>query len=558
MGLERIAAVLQGKHNNYDIDLFRALIEAVAHETGVDPDGPQSASHKVIADHLRTTSFLIADGVLPSNEGRGYVLRRIMRRAMRHAHILGAQDPMVYKLVPTLVHEMGDAYPELVRAQPLITETLKLEEGRFKKTLGTGLKLLEDETKGLSAGGTLKGDVAFKLYDTFGFPLDLTQDVLRARDIKVDTAGFEKAMDEQRAKARAAWAGSGETADQAIWFDVRQKVRRDGVPGLRHRARRGPDQGDRASTARRSPSLEGRPDRLDRRQPDAVLCRVGRPAGRHRPLRRRGDGEAAIADVHKMVGDLHAHHATVEKGAIKVGDDVVMTVDPIRRAQLRAHHSATHLLHEALRRHLGTHVTQKGSLVAPDRLRFDISHTKPMSAEELRAVEDEVNERIRQNSSVDTRLMTPEEAIAAGAMALFGEKYGDEVRVLSMGEPSDGAGPTRSSCAAAPMRCAPATSACSSIVGEGAVASGVRRIEALTGQRGRGACPPTRIDLLDEAASVMKVRGRGSAGARAGADRRRSAGSSASWPRRARRWRWRRRRRGAAAADEVREVGGIK
>src|SRR5712664_2552014 len=224
MGLERIAAVLQGKHNNYDIDLFRALIEAVAHETGVDPDGPQAASHKVIADHLRTTSFLIADGVLPSNEGRGYVLRRIMRRAMRHAHILGAQDPVVYKLVLTLVHEMGDAYPELARAQPLITETLKLEEGRFKKTLGTGLKLLEDETKGLSAGGTLKGDIAFKLYDTFGFPLDLTQDVLRARDITVDTAGFEKAMDEQRAKARAAWAGSGETADQAIWFDVRQKV----------------------------------------------------------------------------------------------------------------------------------------------------------------------------------------------------------------------------------------------------------------------------------------------------------------------------------------------
>src|SRR6185295_12996083 len=224
MGLERIAAVLQGKHNNYDIDLFRALIEAVAHETGVNPDGPQGASHKVIADHLRATSFLIADGVLPSNEGRGYVLRRIMRRAMRHAHILGAQDPMVFKLVPSLVHEMGDAYPELIRAQPLITETLKLEEGRFKKTLGTGLKLLDDETRDLGAGGTLRGDVAFKLYDTFGFPLDLTQDVLRARDIAVDTAGFEKAMDEQRAKARAAWAGSGETADQAIWFDVRQKV----------------------------------------------------------------------------------------------------------------------------------------------------------------------------------------------------------------------------------------------------------------------------------------------------------------------------------------------
>ena len=283
MGLERIAAVLQGKHNNYDIDLFRALIEAVAHETGVDPDGPQSASHKVIADHLRTTSFLIADGVLPSNEGRGYVLRRIMRRAMRHAHILGAQDPVVYKLVPTLVHEMGDAFPELVRAQPLITETLKLEEGRFKKTLGTGLQLLDDETRGLSAGGTLRGDVAFKLYDTFGFPLDLTQDVLRARDITVDTAGFDKAMDEQRAKARAAWAGSGETADQAIWFDVRQKTGATEFLGYDTERAEGQIKaivldGKEVAVA------QGRPDRLDRHQPDAVLCRVRRPAGRYRPL----------------------------------------------------------------------------------------------------------------------------------------------------------------------------------------------------------------------------------------------------------------------------------
>ena len=277
MGLERIAAVLQGKHNNYDIDLFRALIEAVAHETGVDPDGPQSASHKVIADHLRATSFLIADGVLPSNEGRGYVLRRIMRRAMRHAHILGAQDPMVYKLVPTLVHEMGDAYPELVRAQPLITETLKLEETRFKKTLGTGLKLLDDETRGLGAGGTLKGDVAFKLYDTFGFPLDLTQDVLRARDIAVDTAGFDKAMDEQRAKARAAWAGSGETADQAIWFDVRQKIGATEFLGYDTERAEGQIVAI-VLDGKEVAGAEGRPDRLAGRQPDAVLRRVGRPA----------------------------------------------------------------------------------------------------------------------------------------------------------------------------------------------------------------------------------------------------------------------------------------
>ncbi len=501
MGLERLAAVLQHKHNNYDIDLFRALIEAVAHETGVNPDGPQAASHKVIADHLRATSFLIADGVLPSNEGRGYVLRRIMRRAMRHAHILGAQDPMVYKLVPTLVKEMGDAYPELGRAQPLIAETLKLEETRFKRTLGTGLKLLDDETRGLSAGGTLKGDVAFKLYDTFGFPLDLTQDVLRARDISVDTAGFEKSMDEQRAKARAAWAGSGDTADQAIWFDVRQKVGATEFLGY---------DTERAEGKITAIIVDGKEvSSLKASQTGWLLVNqtpfyaesggqmgdTGRFVG--------ADGQATIADVHKMVGDLHAHHAKVDKGEIKVGDDVVMTVDAIRRAQLRAHHSATHLLHEALRRHLGTHVTQKGSLVAPDRLRFDISHTKPISSEELRKVEDEVNERVRLNSSVDTRLMTPEEAIAAGAMALFGEKYGEEVRVLSMG----GAQGEKYS-----VELCGGTHALRTgdiglfrIVGEGAVSAGVRRIEAVAGNAAEQHVRH-QIDLLNEAAAVMKVR----------------------------------------------------
>ncbi len=501
MGLERLAAVLQHKHNNYDIDLFRALIEAVAHETGVNPDGPQAASHKVIADHLRATSFLIADGVLPSNEGRGYVLRRIMRRAMRHAHILGAQDPMVYKLVPTLVKEMGDAYPELGRAQPLIAETLKLEETRFKRTLGTGLKLLDDETRGLSAGGTLKGDIAFKLYDTFGFPLDLTQDVLRARDISVDTAGFEKSMDEQRAKARAAWAGSGDTADQAIWFDVRQKVGATEFLGY---------DTERAEGKITAIIVDGKEvSSLKASQTGWLLVNqtpfyaesggqmgdTGRFVG--------ADGQATIADVHKMVGDLHAHHAKVDKGEIKVGDDVVMTVDAIRRAQLRAHHSATHLLHEALRRHLGTHVTQKGSLVAPDRLRFDISHTKPISSEELRKVEDEVNERVRLNSSVDTRLMTPEEAIAAGAMALFGEKYGEEVRVLSMG----GAQGEKYS-----VELCGGTHALRTgdiglfrIVGEGAVSAGVRRIEAVAGNAAEQHVRH-QIDLLNEAAAVMKVR----------------------------------------------------
>jgi alanyl-tRNA synthetase len=501
MGLERIAAVLQGKHNNYDIDLFRALIEAVAHETGVEPDGPQSASHKVIADHLRTTSFLIADGVLPSNEGRGYVLRRIMRRAMRHAHLLGAEQPVIFKLVPTLVHEMGDAYPELLRAQPLITETLKLEEGRFRKTLGTGLKLLEDETKGLSAGGTLKGEVAFKLYDTFGFPLDLTQDVLRARGITVDTAGFDKPMDEQRAKARAAWAGSGETADQAIWFDVRQKVGATEFLGY------DTERAEGKVTAivvdgKEVPSLKvGQTGWLVVNQTPfyaesgGQMGDTGRFVGAH--------GEAAIADVQKMVGDLHAHHATVDKGEIKVGDDVVMTVDAIRRAQLRAHHSATHLLHEALRRHLGTHVTQKGSLVAPDRLRFDISHSKPISQEELRKIEDEVNERIRLNSPVDTRLMTPEEAIAAGAMALFGEKYGDEVRVLSMGG-KDGEKYSVELCGGT-HALRTGDIGLFRIVGEGAVSAGVRRIEALAGAAAEEHVRH-QVDLLNQAASVMKVR----------------------------------------------------
>src|SRR5580704_13138713 len=424
-----------------------------------------------------------------------------MRRAKRHAHILGAQEPVVYKLVPVLVHEMGDAFPELVRAQPLITETLKLEEGRFKKTLGTGLRLLDDETKGLSAGDTLKGDIAFKLYDTFGFPLDLTQDVLRARDITVDTAGFDKAMDEQRAKARAAWAGSGETADQAIWFDVRQKAGATEFLGYDTERAEGQIKAIVVGAAEVPALKAGQTGWIVTNQTPfyaesgGQLGDTGRFAGTN--------GEAAIADVQKMVGDLHAHHAKVEKGELKVGDDVVMTIDPIRRAQLRAHHSATHLLHEALRRHLGKHVTQKGSLVAPDRLRFDISHTKAISQEELRKIEDEVNERIRLNSSVDTRLMTPEEAIAAGAMALFGEKYGEEVRVLSMG----GAHGEKYS-----VELCGGTHALRTgdiglfrIVGEGAVSAGVRRIEAVAGNAAEEHVRH-QIDLLNQAASVMKVR----------------------------------------------------
>ena len=558
MGLERLAAVLQHKHNNYDIDLFRALIEAVAHETGVDPDGSQSASHKVIADHLRATSFLIADGVLPSNEGRGYVLRRIMRRAMRHAHILGAQDPMVYKLVPTLVHEMGDAYPELVRAQPLITETLKLEETRFKKTLGTGLKLLEDETRGLPAGGTLKGEVAFKLYDTFGFPLDLTQDVLRARDIAVDTAGFEKSMDEQRAKARAAWAGSGETADQAIWFDVRQKAGATEFLGY---------DTERAEGQIRAIVVEGREvGSLKAGQTGWVITNQtpfyaesgGQQGDQGRLV--SGANEGFVSDVQKMVGELHAHHTRIEKGELKVGDDLVMTVDAVRRAQLRAHHSATHLLHEALRRHLGGHVTQKGSLVAPDRLRFDISHTKAISAEELRRIEDEVNDRIRHNSAVETRLMTPDEAIAAGAMALFGEKYGEEVRVLSMGGDANVPGGEKYSVELCGGTHARRTGDIGlfRIVGEGAVSAGVRRIEALAGHAAE-AYVRHQIDLLNEAAATLKVRAEDLPSRLAAlVDGQRRVERELSDARKALALAGGGGSSGSSAADEVRDVGGVK
>ncbi|MGD9880491.1 MAG: alanine--tRNA ligase [Reyranella sp.] len=553
MGLERIAAVLQGKHNNYDIDLFRALIEAVAHETGVDPDGAQSASHKVIADHLRTTSFLIADGVLPSNEGRGYVLRRIMRRAMRHAHLLGARDPVVYKLVPVLAKEMGDAYPELVRAQPLITETLKLEESRFRKTLATGLKLLDDETRDLGAGGVLRGDVAFKLYDTFGFPLDLTQDVLRARDISVDTTGFEAAMDEQRAKARAAWAGSGETADQAIWFDVRQKVGATEFLGYDTERAEGQIKAIVVDGKEVASLKAGQTGWIVANQTPFYAESGGQQGDTGRLV--GAGGEAAVGDVQKKVGDLNAHHATVDKGELKVGDDLVMTIDPIRRAQLRAHHSATHLLHEALRRHLGEHVTQKGSLVAPDRLRFDISHTKAISLEELRRVEDEVNERIRRNSAVETRLMTPEEAIAAGAMALFGEKYGEEVRVLSMGG-EDGKKYSVELCGGT-HALRTGDIGLFKIIGEGAVSAGVRRIEALAGAAAEEHVRE-QVRLLGEAASILKVRPE---------DLPTRLSALVEGQRRVERELAEARRAlalagggsgGAQAADEVRDIGGVK
>jgi len=478
MGLERITAVLQGKHDNYDIDLMRALIEASAEASHTAPDGPHAVSHRVIADHLRASSFLIADGVLPANEGRGYVLRRIMRRAMRHAHILGAREPLMWKLVPALVSEMGDAYGELIRAQALITETLRLEETRFKQTLERGLKILEEETTRLGQGAALPGDVAFKLYDTFGFPLDLTQDILRGQGRSVEIDGFNAAMDKQREAARAAWAGSGEAADEAVWFDLRQKLGATEFLGY---------DADTAEGKVLALLVGGKSvERVEEGQDVAIVVNqtpfYGESGGQ------MGDSgifftphgaEIAIGDTMKKLGDLVVHVGKVQRGHLAVGDVVEMRIDLQRRSALRANHSATHLLHEALRRQLGTHISQKGSLVAPERLRFDISHPKALSPEELRKVEEEVNAKVRHNSEVVTRLMNQQEAIDAGAMALFGEKYGDEVRVLSMGD--DDAGKySVELCGGTHVR-RTGDIGLFKIVGEGAVAAGVRRIEAVTG-----------------------------------------------------------------------------
>ena len=476
MGLERLAAVLQGKHDNYDIDLMRRLIEASASASGVAADGAHKVSHRVIADHLRASSFLIADGVLPSNEGRGYVLRRIMRRAMRHAHIMGCSDPLLWKLVPALVAEMGKAFPELGRAESLVTETLKLEESRFKETLGRGLRLLEEETAKLGDGKPLPGEIAFKLYDTFGFPLDLTEDVLRAQGRPVDSAGFNAAMERQRAEARRHWQGSGSSADESVWFDIRDRAGATEFLGYTT---------DTAEGAVVALVVDGSEVESAGAGADVALVAnqtpfYGESGGQ---LGDRGriasdDFTIEVSDTLKKLGDLHVHVGKVASGTVSVGDTARFTVEAGRREALRAHHSATHLLHEALRRRLGTHVTQKGSMVAPDRLRFDISHPSAIGADDLRAVEREVNARIRLNTPVDTRLMTPDEAIENGAMALFGEKYGDEVRVVAMGGDAD-----RFSVELCGGTHVSRTGDIGyfRIVGESAVASGVRRIEALAG-----------------------------------------------------------------------------
>lgn len=500
MGLERVAAVLQGVHDNYDTDTFKALIAASSELTRTRSDGERKASHRVIADHLRASGFLIADGVLPANEGRGYVLRRIMRRAMRHAHILGAAEPLMWRLVPALVSEMGAAYPELVRAQPLIEETLKLEETRFRQTLDKGLRLLDEATASMKPGETLPGEVAFRLYDTFGFPYDLTEDALRAQGFSVDRSGFDAAMAEQKAQARAAWKGSGEKASDEIWFDIAEEA--GSTEFIGYAGHEG--EGQVVAIVR-----DGA--RVDRAGPgDKVAILTNQTPFYGESGGQMGDtgsitGEkgfaADVEDTSKPLGRLHAHQALIRSGEVKVGDAVHLTVHAERRARVRANHSATHLLHAALRHRLGGHVTQKGSLVAPDRLRFDFSHPKALTAEDIAAVEEEVNRHIRENDDVTTRLMSPDEAIEAGAMALFGEKYGDEVRVLSMGR-GDDASYSVELCGGTHVN-ALGDIQLFKIVAESAVAAGVRRIEALTGEAARQWLTE-RENRLKETAAALK------------------------------------------------------
>jgi len=480
MGLERIAAILQGVTNNYDIDLFRALILASAEASGVAPDGEHAVSHRVIADHLRASAFLIADGVLPSKEGRGYVLRRIMRRAMRHAHILGCREPMVWRLVPTLVQQMGAAYPELLRAQALITETLRLEETNFKQTLERGLRLLEEETARLGPGEALPGEVAFRLYDTYGFPLDLTEDVLRGQGRKVAVEGFGRAMARQREEARKSWIGSGEAATETVWFALREQLGATEFLGYETESAEGVVLAILRSGERTAEAVLGDDVALIVNQ-TPFYAEAGGQVGDSGIVFSAGGAELAVRDTIKKAGDLHVHLGTVTRGVVKEGDAVELRVDGRRRRQLRANHSVTHLLHEALRRRLGEHVTQKGSLVAPDRLRFDFSHPRALTAEDILAIETEVNERIRANSAVRTRLLTPDRAVAEGALALFGEKYGDEVRVVAMGGARDEDRPfSVELCGGTHVR-RTGDIGLFKIVGETAIASGVRRIEALTG-----------------------------------------------------------------------------
>jgi len=485
MGLERMATVLQGVHSIYETDLFRTLIRASEEATGVPAEGDKAASHRIVADHLRSMSFLIADGVLPSNEGRGYVLRRIMRRAMRHVHLLGVEQPTIHRLVRTLVGEMGRAFPELARAEALVTETVHLEETRFARTLSRGLTLLEEAANDLGDGDTLAGDVAFRLYDTYGFPLDLTEDALRSRNIGVDTQGFETAMAKQREEARANWSGSGEAATDAIWFRLRESLGATEFLGYATTEA----EGEIVALVRDGHAVKS----AEQGEEVAIVvnqtpfyAESGGQVGDTGSISTASGGRVAVNDVTKRADGLFVHVGRVTGGALRVGDPVQLSVDRVRRAEIRANHSATHLLHAALRRVLGDHVAQKGSLVAPERLRFDFSHPKPIAGEDIAAVEDIANAVVLQDAPVVTRLMDRERAIESGAMALFGEKYGDEVRVVSMGADPDGSATDYSVelCGGTHVE-RTGEIGLATIVSESAVASGVRRIEALTGQAAR-------------------------------------------------------------------------
>ena len=504
MGLERIAAILQGTHDNYETDLFQHLIDASVELSGAPAAGAHRASHRVVADHLRASAFLIADGVMPSNEGRGYVLRRIMRRAMRHAHLMGCSEPLMWRLVPVLVREMGQAFGELIRAEPLITETLKLEETRFKETLARGLRLLDEATAGLASGALLPGETAFRLYDTYGFPLDLTEDALRAQGRAVEREGFDACMERQREAARRAWTGSGDAASDAAWFGIRERVGASEFLGYGTESAEGVIQalvveGGEAERAEAGVTVSVVVNQTP------FYAEAGGQVGDTGTIVSAEGARARVTDTRREADGLHVHHAVVEEGALAVGDAVVLDVDGGRRTALRSNHSATHLLHAALRRALGDHVTQKGSLVAPDRLRFDISHPGAVAADALDDIEAEVNRLIRQNAPLVTRLMSPEEAVGAGALALFGEKYGEEVRVVSMGDNENGADKPYSVelCGGTHVE-RTGDIGLFRIVSESASAAGIRRIEALTGEAARRYGGDLEA-ALKEAAAVLKV-----------------------------------------------------
>lgn len=506
MGLERIAAVLQGKHDNYDIDLFVSLIRAIAELTGADPHGPMKASLRVIADHLRASSFLIADGVLPSNEGRGYVLRRIMRRAMRHAQLLGAREPLMWKLVPVLVREMGEAFPELQRARSLIEETLRLEETRFRKTLERGLTILDDKSSTLKKGDMFDGETAFTLYDTYGFPLDLTQDALRNRGISVDIASFTDAMDQQKKKARAAWSGSGDTATESVWFGLREKLGAAEFLGYETETA----EGVVAALVKDGSEVES----LKTGESGAIVlnqtpfyAESGGQVGDTGVM--TGEGvRFRVTDTQKRAGDLFVHLGIVEQGTLKPGAPLLLEVDHGRRSSIRANHSATHLLHEALRQVLGDHIAQRGSSVSQERLRFDFAHNKPITSDELRRIEDIANDVVLENDEVTTRLMAVDDARDAGARALFGEKYGDEVRVVSMGKMprdsgSNALGWSVELCGGTHVK-RTGDIGMISVTAESAVSSGVRRIEALTGTHARHHANAT-MQLAKNAAGELRT-----------------------------------------------------